>query len=77
MALRLQVIEVKGFEGYDGELKMIEYLLGNAEVLKTFTINSPRLKLEKEVKFFKQVLNFPRRSSSCRVEFIGDFFSKF
>lgn len=70
LSLHLQVIELTGFEGNEDELKMVEYLLGNAEVLKTFTINSSRLALEEEVEFCEQVLNFPRRSSTCRIEFV-------
>lgn len=73
----LELIEITGFQGDIRELELVKYLLGKAEVLKTLTIKSPRLTLDKEIKFCTQVMKFPRGSRSCQVEFLGDFHSKF
>ncbi|KAL1205691.1 putative F-box/FBD/LRR-repeat protein [Cardamine amara subsp. amara] len=54
--------------------ELIEYLLGNAAVLKEFTVTLHCRKAEGKSQFVKQILTFPRRSSACQV-FVHTFCS--
>lgn len=61
----LEIFEISYFEGYDGGMKMIEYFLENAMVLKKMIIKSKNL-LDLDTK--SEILMFPRSSNTCEVE---------
>ncbi|KAH7833205.1 hypothetical protein Vadar_004090 [Vaccinium darrowii] len=68
----VEIFDLFEWEVYKEELKMVEYFLKNAEVLKKLIIHSGNLDfaVEKEkakVKVLKKLLSFPRGSKVCQI----------
>lgn len=69
LSLHLQKIKIEGFNGKKDELKLIEYFLKTARVLKTVKIRWACLYWEeKQVGIWKEVLMLPRCSKICQIE---------
>ncbi|XP_028113168.1 putative FBD-associated F-box protein At5g56700 isoform X2 [Camellia sinensis] len=66
LSLCLEAIEFSGFAAYEGEMKLVRYLLGNAMVLKKLTITS----WTRNKKIKANVLKFPRGSSTCQLKLL-------
>lgn len=73
LSLCLEAIEFSGFAGYEGEMKLVRYLLGNAMVLKKLTITS----WTRNKKIKANVLKFPRGSSTCQLKLLYYSFPKY
>lgn len=52
-------------------MQFLEYMLGNAEVLKTLTITCDRWLLDEEMMLRAQILNLPMASRFCEIYFLG------
>ncbi|KAF5948810.1 hypothetical protein HYC85_014767 [Camellia sinensis] len=69
LSLHLQKIKIEGFNGKKDELKLIEYFLKTARVLKRVKIRWACLYWEeKQVGIWKEVLMLPRCSKICQIE---------
>lgn len=75
MLTNLTTIKFTKCKGRKCDLQFLEYLLGNAEVLKTVTISCKNLCIEEETRLCAQLLKFPRASRYCEIHFLGKFVS--
>lgn len=66
----LEKIELRNVEGSSNDLKLIEYLLENGQVLKTLTVKFCDIDNLFEVEFRKLILEMPRRSELCEITFV-------
>ncbi|KAG5554260.1 hypothetical protein RHGRI_011953 [Rhododendron griersonianum] len=62
----LKIIKFVNFQGDDGELKMVEYFLKNAEVLGAAGLAVAKQQLEVTT----NLLMLPRSSKTCQIEFV-------
>ncbi|PWA50858.1 FBD-like protein [Artemisia annua] len=56
------------------DIKFIEYMLQNAEVLKTLTITYKSERMEEEMRLCAELLKCPRASRYCEIHFVGNSF---
>lgn len=64
LSLCLEKIIFRGFEASNVEVELLRYLLGNAMVLKKLSLVS----FSRNERIKKQILKFPRGSSTCEIE---------
>ncbi|KAI3899484.1 hypothetical protein MKW92_036761 [Papaver armeniacum] len=73
LPLHLKTIEVRKFEGWPEELKLVKYIWKNARILQVLIILSGTIKtiaaLEKKTQIMEMLLMNPRASTSCKVKF--------
>ncbi|XP_039033322.1 F-box/FBD/LRR-repeat protein At5g56420-like [Hibiscus syriacus] len=66
----LERVDFKGFEDVAYQLRMVKYILGNAQVLKMMDIfTDGDLPLESKLDVLKKLLMFPRGSKECQLHF--------
>ncbi|KAJ0669163.1 putative F-box domain, FBD domain, leucine-rich repeat domain superfamily [Helianthus annuus] len=58
-------------DGRKYDMELLKYLLRNAEVLKMVTITWENLRIKEQKRLAAQMLNFPRTSRCCEIQFIG------
>ncbi|PWA69440.1 FBD-like protein [Artemisia annua] len=56
------------------DIKFLEYMLRNAEVLKTLTITYKSERMEEEMRLCAKLLKCPRASRYCEIHFVGKSF---
>lgn len=64
----LKEMEIWGFEGVKYDLPMVEFFLGNAEVLQKMKIYVHELSSDEEIMLSEHVLEIPKVSEACQVE---------
>ncbi|CAB4277543.1 unnamed protein product [Prunus armeniaca] len=64
----LKEMEIWGFEGVKYDLPMVEFFLGNAEVLQKMKIYVHKLSSDEEIMLSEHVLEIPKVSEACQVE---------
>ncbi|KAJ0430547.1 putative F-box domain, FBD domain, leucine-rich repeat domain superfamily [Helianthus annuus] len=69
MLANLTTIKCSVSRGWKCDIKFLEYVLGNAEVLKTVTITGENLCLEEEKRLCAKLLELPRVSRHCKIHF--------
>ncbi|KAJ0430771.1 putative F-box domain, FBD domain, leucine-rich repeat domain superfamily [Helianthus annuus] len=69
----LTTIKFSKCEGRKCDVQFLKYMLGNAEVLKTVTIIWRSLRFKQERRLSTQLLNVPRASRHCEINFIGKY----
>uniref|UniRef100_A0A5B7CCT0 Putative F-box/RNI/FBD-like domains-containing protein n=1 Tax=Davidia involucrata TaxID=16924 RepID=A0A5B7CCT0_DAVIN len=69
LSLHLTTFVISGFEGCKDELKLVKYILKNAQVLKTMTINTRSPDLGAKFKLLQKISMFPRGSKTCQIAF--------
>ncbi|KAJ0669128.1 putative F-box domain, FBD domain, leucine-rich repeat domain superfamily [Helianthus annuus] len=70
MLTNLTTIKFSKCEGDKSDMEFLEYILGNAQVLKAVTIFAlENLLVEEDPWFRAQVLKFPRASPHCEIRF--------
>ncbi|KAI3818442.1 hypothetical protein L1987_12249 [Smallanthus sonchifolius] len=72
MLTSLTTIKFTRCKGQKWEMQFLEYMLGNAEVLKTVTITWENLRMEEEKRLCVELLELPRASRYCEIRFIGN-----
>ncbi|KNA11712.1 hypothetical protein SOVF_132550 [Spinacia oleracea] len=76
LANKLKTIQIGGLKGIGDDLKLVEYILGNAMVLEKLCIEV-RIKVEyekavwKECMFCKSLFSLPKSSSNCEIVVSG------
>lgn len=73
MLTNLKTMELAKCKGKKCDIQFMEFMLGNAEVLKTVTITCKSLRLEDETRFCAQLLKLPRASRYCEIHFVGNW----
>lgn len=71
LLLHLKDIGLTGFTSKIYHLKLIEYLLENAEVLIKMTISTSNLAVEEEVAFLRHLVICRRAAKACTIELSG------
>ncbi|KAI3764238.1 hypothetical protein L2E82_14243 [Cichorium intybus] len=71
MITNLRTMIITKCKGRKCDLQFLEYLLGNAEVLKTLTIICGSLRMKQEMEMCARLLKFPRASRFCEIHFVG------
>ncbi|XP_034213886.1 putative F-box/FBD/LRR-repeat protein At5g56810 isoform X2 [Prunus dulcis] len=64
----LKEMEIWGFEGVKYDLPMVEFFLGNAEILQKMKIYVHELSSDEEIMLSEHVLEIPKVSEACQVE---------
>ncbi|KAF5757170.1 putative F-box domain, FBD domain, leucine-rich repeat domain superfamily [Helianthus annuus] len=76
MVTTLTTIKVLNCNGQKCDIQLLEYLLGNAEVLKRLTITwgwgHTCSKTEEQMQLAAQLLKVPRASQHCEIHFLGN-----
>ncbi|XP_021300347.1 F-box/FBD/LRR-repeat protein At3g26920-like [Herrania umbratica] len=66
----LRTVCVKGFEGLEDQMKMVEYVLMNGRALRTMEIHtSDKLSSDSKLCIFKTISMLPRGSETCQLSF--------
>ncbi|KAL7605427.1 hypothetical protein Lser_V15G15556 [Lactuca serriola] len=71
MLTNLRTLKITRCKGRNCDLRFIEYMLGNAEVLKNLTITCESLLMRDEMRLCARLLTFPRTSRFCQIHFVG------
>ncbi|KAK9074359.1 hypothetical protein SSX86_006957 [Deinandra increscens subsp. villosa] len=66
----LTTIKFSKCNGWKCDIQFLEYMLGNAEVLKTVTITWENLNVEEQAQLCAQLLKVPRASRHCEIIFV-------
>ncbi|KAK9074360.1 hypothetical protein SSX86_006958 [Deinandra increscens subsp. villosa] len=66
----LKTIKFSKCKGWKCDIEFLEYMLGNAEVLKTVTITWENLSIEKRDRLRAHLLKVPRASRYCEIIFL-------
>ncbi|KAK1412158.1 hypothetical protein QVD17_33171 [Tagetes erecta] len=74
MLTKLTSIKISNCIWSNHEMKFLEYMLGNAEVLKTVTITWVKSWVKEESQLRAKLLKLPRASKYCQVNFPRDLF---
>ncbi|KAG9150938.1 hypothetical protein Leryth_003072 [Lithospermum erythrorhizon] len=65
-----KVVSIDGFYGRDeDQLEMVDYILQNAGLLSTMSIEAGQMNVSKALKLCQKVLNSERKSKKCKIEF--------
>ncbi|KAJ0435475.1 putative FBD domain, leucine-rich repeat domain superfamily, F-box-like domain superfamily [Helianthus annuus] len=70
MLTSLTTIKISSCKGQTHEIKFLEYMLGNAKVLKTVTITCEIYAIKEENWFRAKLLKLPRVSRYCEIRFV-------
>ncbi|PWA65712.1 FBD-like protein [Artemisia annua] len=70
----LTTIKYENCMGREDELQFLEYMLGNAQVLKTLAITFNSGLVEEETRLYAKFLKCPRASRYCEIRFLGKSF---
>ncbi|PWA49887.1 FBD-like protein [Artemisia annua] len=70
----LTTIKYENCMGREDELQFLEYMLGNAQVLKTLTITFQSGRIEEETRLCAKLLKCPRASRYCEIHLVGKSF---
>ncbi|PWA63038.1 FBD-like protein [Artemisia annua] len=76
MLKNLRTMKLANCRGENPDIQFIEYILGNALVLKNLTISRDVLPPGQELCLFTELLKFPRASRDCEILFIGEYIEK-
>lgn len=68
----LKQIGIKGFQGKQYELTVVQFLLRNALVLEKMIICAPRLPADKETTLGETIFGYEKGSQACQVFFFTD-----
>uniref|UniRef100_A0A251RT92 Putative FBD domain-containing protein n=1 Tax=Helianthus annuus TaxID=4232 RepID=A0A251RT92_HELAN len=72
MLTNLTTVKFSKCKGDKSDMEFLEYILGNAQVLKAVTIFAlENLLVEEDPWFRAQVLKFPRASPHCEIRFLS------
>ncbi|PWA42570.1 FBD-like protein [Artemisia annua] len=74
MLMNLKTIKFENCMGEKDDIQFLEYMLGNAEVLKRITITCKSGLMEKELQLCARLLKCPRTSKYCEINFVGKSF---
>ncbi|KAI3498095.1 hypothetical protein L1887_33841 [Cichorium endivia] len=71
MLSKLTTVKITSCKGRECDIRFLEYMLRNAEVLKTLTITCGILRMKDEMALCARLLKFPRASRYCEIHFVG------
>ncbi|KAI3498097.1 hypothetical protein L1887_33843 [Cichorium endivia] len=71
MLSKLITMKITRCKGRECDIRFLEYMLRNAEVLKTLTITCGILRMKDEMALCARLLKFPRASRYCEIHFVG------
>ncbi|KAI3764208.1 hypothetical protein L2E82_14212 [Cichorium intybus] len=71
MLSKLITMKITRCMGRECDIRFLEYMLRNAEVLKTLTITCGILRMRDEMALCARLLKFPRASRHCEIHFVG------
>ena len=69
LSSHLTALQFKGFKGLKDELELIGHILQLARVLKTMTLSSDPSTEKEKIRVLKELVMFPRHSSTCQITF--------
>ena len=69
LSSHLTAFQFKGFKGLKDELELIGHILQMARVLKTMTLSSDHSTEKEKIRVLKELVMFPRHSSTCQITF--------
>ncbi|KAK1412156.1 hypothetical protein QVD17_33169 [Tagetes erecta] len=73
MLTNLTTIKFSNYKFTTCDIELLEYILGNAKVLKTLTITLENLTIEEEMWLCAQLFKFPKASRFCAIHFRGNW----
>ena len=71
MLKNLRTVKYENCKWRKDDIKFLEYMLRNAEVLKTLTITYKSERMEEEMRLCAELLKCPRASRYCEIHFVG------
>ncbi|PWA44263.1 FBD-like protein [Artemisia annua] len=74
MLMNLKTIKFESCMVETDDIQFLEYMLGNAEVLKRITITCKSGLMEEELQLCARLLKCPRASKYCGINFVGKSF---